>query len=190
MRKLAILALVVALVMFGRSAGRLLVVQELRHADAILVLEGEADRRPALGLDLLRRGYATRLILDVASAARIYERPATELARQYLQSWPPELASASSVCVITAQSTKAETRDARRCLDAAGARSVLLVTSDYHTRRALSIFRHELPEWQFGVAGATDPGEFGVRWWQRRQWAKRTFDEWVRLTWWELVDRW
>jgi hypothetical protein len=40
------------------------------------------------------------------------------------------------------------------------------------------------------VAAAYDPNEFGVQWWRHRQWAKVDFDEWLRLIWWELVDRW
>jgi uncharacterized SAM-binding protein YcdF (DUF218 family) len=65
-----------------------------------------------------------------------------------------------------------------------------VVTSDYHTRRSLSTFRHELPECQISVAGAGDPQQFGLAWWRHRQWAKLNFDEWVRLMWWEAVDRW
>ena len=35
-----------------------------------------------------------------------------------------------------------------------------------------------------------DPREFGVRWWRHREWAKTNFYEWLRLAWWELIDRW
>jgi len=64
------------------------------------------------------------------------------------------------------------------------------VTSDYHTRRALSVFRKEVPGYSYSVAAASDPVQFGARWWQHRQWAKNNTDEWMRLLWWELVDRW
>ncbi len=63
-----------------------------------------------------------------------------------------------------------------------------MVTSDYHTRRALSIFRHELPQYQFSVAAAHDPQQFGISWWKHRQWAKLNFDEWIRAVWWYGVD--
>jgi hypothetical protein len=29
-----------------------------------------------------------------------------------------------------------------------------------------------------------------VQWWQHREWAKVNFEEWSKLIWWELVDRW
>jgi uncharacterized SAM-binding protein YcdF (DUF218 family) len=87
-------------------------------------------------------------------------------------------------------STKAEAHDAARCLATVSARTVLLVTSDYHTRRALSTFRHELPGIRMSIAAAQSPPQFGLKWWQQREWAKTTLYEWMRLIWWEVVDRW
>ena len=87
-------------------------------------------------------------------------------------------------------STSAEAQEASRCLEKVGGRNVLLVTSDYHTRRAVAIFRHEIPRLNFSVAAAHDPREFGVKWWQHREWAKTNFNEWMKLVWWEAVDRW
>jgi uncharacterized SAM-binding protein YcdF (DUF218 family) len=65
----------------------------------------------------------------------------------------------------------------------------LLVTSDYHTRRALSTFNRVLPR-DYSIAAVFDAREFGVQWWRHREWAKMNFDEWLKLIWWELVDRW
>jgi uncharacterized SAM-binding protein YcdF (DUF218 family) len=70
------------------------------------------------------------------------------------------------------------------------ARTVLLVTSDYHTRRALSIFGKSLPAYRYEIAAASDPRDFGAQWWRHREWAKTALDEWLKLIWWELVDRW
>jgi len=67
---------------------------------------------------------------------------------------------------------------------------VLLVTSDFHTRRALNVFRREIPEYEYSVAGSHDAAQFGERWWTHRQWAKTFVNEWARLLWWKLVDQW
>ena len=40
------------------------------------------------------------------------------------------------------------------------------------------------------TAAAQDPTHFGTRWWTNREWAKTALDEWVKLAWWEMVDRW
>jgi len=190
MRKIALLAIVVALIAFALNAGRILVVRDLRHADAIVVLVGETDRRPALALELLRQGYAPRVLLDASPDAYLYHWTAAEIAEQYIHTLPPQLAASVSVCRESALSTMDEARQAGRCLDAVGARSVLVVTSEYHTRRTLSMFRHAFPDRPIGVAGAVEPDQFGVRWWRHRQWAKVTLNEWTRLLWWECVDRW
>jgi uncharacterized SAM-binding protein YcdF (DUF218 family) len=169
------------------SSGRFLVVDKPQKADVILVLAGETDRRPARGLELLDQGYGTRLVLDVP-AATIYRWSLPELAEKYAQSLPK--ANAITVCPIYGLSTSAEAQEASRCLEKVGGRNVLLVTSDYHTRRAVAIFRHEIPRFNFSVAAAHDPREFGAKWWQHREWAKTNFNEWMKLLWWEAVDRW
>jgi hypothetical protein len=77
--------------------------------------------------------------------------------------------------------------EASRCLESIGGRRVLLVTSDYHTRRALSIFSKEAPN-RYSMAAAYDPREFGVQWWRHREWSKTNLYEWMRLMWWELIE--
>jgi uncharacterized SAM-binding protein YcdF (DUF218 family) len=170
----------------ARSGG-FLVVDKPQKADVILVLAGETDRRPARGLELFDQGYGARLVLDVPQAT-IYRWPLPALAEKYAQSLPE--ANAITVCEIYGLSTKAEAQEASRCLDKVGGRKVLLVTSDYHTRRVVAIFRHEIPRFNFSVAAAHDPREFEVNWWQHREWAKTNFTEWMKLVWWEAVDRW
>ncbi len=191
MRKLTVLAIALLVLLgFALSAGRILVARDLCKADAILVLQGEADHRPALALDLLRQGCAPRVLLDASTDTRLYQWTSAQIAEQYVRTLPSAIAGSVSVCAMSALSTVEEATQARRCLDAMGARSVLVVTSEYHTRRALSVFRHSFPGRQIGVAGAVEPDQFGVRWWQHRQWAKIALAEWTRLIWWECVDRW
>jgi uncharacterized SAM-binding protein YcdF (DUF218 family) len=182
------LVLAVLLLLALASSGRLLVVDRPRQSDLILVLAGETDKRPARGLQLLDQGYAPRLVLDVPASARIYQWTQPELAAKYVEGLPQE--KAISVCPIYGSSTKEEAQEASRCLNGIGRSRVLLVTSDYHTRRALSIFSREAPQYDYSIAAAFDPREFGRPWWKHRQWAKVNFDEWLRLVWWELVDRW
>jgi hypothetical protein len=47
-----------------------------------------------------------------------------------------------------------------------------------------------MSSYQFSIAASLNPGEFGAQWWKHRQWAKVNVDEWMRLVWWELIDRW
>ena len=187
-RSIRIVALVLLLLWIVSRSGKFLVIDEPQKADAILVLAGETDRRPARGLDLLKQGYAPRLILDLSADAKVFDTTYLQIAEH----WASEQAQsqAISVCPIQGLSTKSESADAAACLRKFGVHSVLLVTSEFHTRRALSEFRKQQPEFIFQVAAAYDPTQFGERWWQQRQWAKTNLDEWLRLLWWEFVDRW
>lgn len=169
-------------------AGDFLIVDEPRRSDVILVLAGETDYRPARALELLSQGYGAKMILDVPANARLYEFTEIELAQKYIDDLPQK--AAISICPIDGLSTKDESKDAERCLQRIGARSVLIVTSDFHTRRSLEVFRREFPGHEYSVAAARNQQVFGSRWWQHREWAKTFVDEWLRLIWWKVVDQW
>ncbi len=176
------------LIVFLLNAGRILVENAPQHADVIVVLAGETDQRPALGLELLNQSYAPRMILDVPAWSHLYNVAEIEVARRYVQTLPD--ARAVEICPIEGLSTRAETTDVERCLAGKPSSRVLIVTSDFHTRRALSIFRHQLPGHSFSIAAARDDRQFGIRWWTQRQWAKVCLEEWLRFLWWNAVDRW
>jgi uncharacterized SAM-binding protein YcdF (DUF218 family) len=187
LRTVLIVLIALALFLFSTS-GHFLIINRPQHADTIVVLAGETDRRPALGLQLLQQGYAPRMVLDVPANAKIYDETMLQISQQYVRELPQ--AQSVIICPIYGLSTKAESQDVSQCLRTLGVHSILVVTSDYHTRRALSTFRHELPGMQISVAAASDPQQFGGPWWKHRQWAKLNFDEWLRLVWWHAVDRW
>ncbi len=185
---LALVLLIVLPVQFAVKAGRLLVVDAPGPSDLILVLAGETNRRPARALQLLAQGYGRRIVLDVPTNSKIYEFTQIQLAQTYIQNLPQ--GASVTICPIDGLSTKEESKDAEKCLSREGGRSVLIVTSEFHTRRALSIFQREVPEYRYSIAGAHDEEQFGTRWWTHRQWAKTFVDEWLRLIWWKIVDQW
>jgi hypothetical protein len=177
-----------ALAIFAASAGKLLVVDAPQASDVILVLAGETDRRPAHALQLLDQGYGRVVVMDVPAAARIYQFTQAQLAQSYVQSLPG--AASIRICPIRGLSTREEAHDAEKCLQELDGNRILIVTSDFHTRRSLSIFRHEIHGKTFSVAAARDEREFGIRWWTHRQWAKTFVDEWLRMAWWNAIERW
>lgn len=177
-----------ALVVFAENAGRFLVVDAPERSDVILVLAGETDRRPARALQLLDQGYGRRVVIDVPAANKIYDLSQVQLAKKYVESLPN--AALVRICPIAGLSTRDESHDVEKCLESEEASKVLIVTSEFHSRRALSIFRHEIRGKSFSVAATRDETQFGTRWWTRRQWAKTCLDEWERLVWWSAVERW
>jgi len=188
MRLIRLLVLLMIVLALASQAARFLIVDDPQPSDAIVVLAGETAGRPARGLELLRRQMAPRMFIDAETHNEIYDKPLVSLAQNYISSLPE--ASRIAVCPIPGLSTDAETNDVQHCLQPLGVHRVLIVTSDFHTRRALSIFRTRLPQYQYSVAAVSDPVHFGRAWWTHREWAKVTVDEWMRLMWWECVDRW
>jgi hypothetical protein len=176
------------LVALASQAGRFLVVDEPVQSDAILVLAGETRVRPTHALELLRQGMAQHVFLNAEKQNQIYDEQLIDIAQKYVDSLPD--ANRVSVCPIVSFSTNAETDDANRCLQSVHAQRVLIVTSEFHTRRSLMIFRQRLPQYQFSVAAARNPMQFGEAWWTNREWAKTTLDEWMKMFWFEAVDRW
>jgi hypothetical protein len=187
-RFLAFTLLIVLAVVLGANAASFLIIDKPRPSDVIIVLAGETNRRPERALQLLSEGYGRRIVLDVPANSTIYEFTQVQLARQYIHDLPQ--GASISICPIEGLSTKDESKDAGNCLAREGGKSVLIVTSDFHTRRALSVFRRELPQYTYSVAASRDDGQFGARWWAHRQWAKTFVDEWMRLLWWKGVDQW
>jgi hypothetical protein len=188
MRIRAVLILLLLVLFLASRGARVLVVDAPERSDAIIVLAGETYNRPAHALELLRQEMAPRVFIDVEANELIYDQPRTQIAQRYIDSLPEK--NRVAVCPITGLSTYGETDDVNRCLQPLGIHRVLIVTSASHTGRALRIFRHRLPQYQFSASAAHDPVHFGDRWWTNREWAKTTLDEWLKLTWWELVDRW
>jgi len=184
----AVAVAVVLLVVFAANAGSMLVVDAPERSDVILVLAGETDHRPERALELLNQGYGRQIVIDVPAAARVYGFTQMELAEKYIQGLPE--AASVHACAIEGLSTRDESHDAEKCLSRDDTMKILIVTSDFHTRRALAIFRHEVHGKSFSVAAVHDVAQFGTHWWTHRQWAKTCLDEWLRLVWWSAVDRW
>lgn len=159
------------------GAARLLIVTApLEHADAIVVLSGSAAfvERTQLAAQLYAAGRAEKIILTndnrrggwLSSEQRnpyFYERARWELQRQGVP--------ATSIEVIgpPVNGTRDEAAALRTYAEANGLKSLLLVTSAYHSRRALWTFRRMLAGLQVTVGMmATTPGKQTPRpllWW-------------------------
>lgn len=174
----------------ARASGEYLRVDEPAASDVIVVLEGDpTDLRYFKALQLMRSGLGDLVLVDASTAFVKYGRSEAEWSQRFIEETAGDLAPRVHVCPLQATSTAAETRFVDRCLKPTGARRILLVTDAHHTRRALTIFRALLPQYQWSVAVVDNPGVYGIRWWQRREWAKTYFLEWEKTFWWYAVDR-
>src|SRR5437868_4920797 len=165
MRRLRVLfgLMAIVIVIYLTLSGKHLVLNAPEKADLIVVLAGETERRPQRGLELLDQGYAPQMLLDVPAGTTIYQWTQPELAQKYIEQLPQ--AKQIKLCPITGLSTKEEAFDVANCLRGNAVHKILLVTSDYHSRRAFSTLSRELPQYQFSIAAAYDSREFGTEWW-------------------------
>ena len=77
-------------------------------------------------------------------------------------------------------STRAEAGYVGAHLKASGIRSILLVTSNYHTHRAAYLFRKENPWLKVDAVPAPDPSFDSNSWWTQREWQKTFLLEWMK----------
>jgi len=188
-KKVLVWALIAVAVVFLLSrAGSYLVVNAPEHADLIVVMGGgNNDLRYLNGLRLLDEGWAPRLMVDVFDKGVTFGNRDIDLARAFVEKTAHGRAT---VCPIAQNSTYDEARYLAQCLREMNVKSILVVTSEYHTRRTIEIFKKRLPQYRISIYAAPDPYFFGQKWWQTREWAKTTLAEWQRYLWWVFVDRW
>lgn len=138
---------------------------EPRAADALVVLAGdEYGRRTAHAVELWRRGLVEDgpivttggVLYDELSWARAMRAHALRLGV------PPERVVALDRGVTTAE----EARFALDLLAERGAKTVLLVTSPYHSGRAAALFRAEGAPRGIEVLSCPSPDEAPEAWWE------------------------
>ncbi len=188
LKRLVALTIVIVIAFWLLSqAASFLVLNDPQPADVILVLAGGTDSRYGHAVALQKEGLAERIILDADSSRDRFGKSDADLAADFLRN---NGQLGSEVCPIREDSTFGEASDVRRCLERQRVNSVLIVTSDFHTRRALSIFRRRLPQYKWSVAAEFAPYHNAEHWWRHRRWAKAALDEWEKYLWWKLVDQW
>jgi uncharacterized SAM-binding protein YcdF (DUF218 family) len=147
-------------------------------ADIALVLAGDGEGYRILkAAQLARQGYVSDVL--VSGPSGMYGQYECDLAIPFaVKAGYPE--SYFMHFENEARSTQEEARDAIERLRQLGMHKVLLVTSDYHTRRAGKIYRAAAPDLQFVVVAAPDRYFTADGWWHNRQGKKIAFNEWVK----------
>lgn len=171
------------------GAGKLLTVRDdLHRADAIVLLSGDLDTRPQEAARLYHKGFAPRIVL-----AREKDPPSVQLGI-----WPGNTRGdlmvlqrlgvpSAAVLVLPfpggTTSTYDEARAVREWAYSARPRSLIVVTSTFHTRRAHWLFHHQLGRLRVEIL--MDP----VRgwqydehnWWQNEQGLIDYFEEYPKF---------
>ena len=147
-------------------------------ADAALVLAGDnSGNRILTAGELMRQGYVRKVV--VSGPGRVYGLHECDLAIPWaVKNGYPE--SYFEHAEHFAHSTAEEARATLPQLRRDGYRRILLVTSDYHTRRAAKVFRAAAPDLTFMVVAAPDEYFTPGGWWRNREGQKIFLTEWEK----------
>ncbi|GEM_PF-513686 len=183
---------VIVFLIFMRYGGTWLVKTDSlpSHAEVAVMLDGSVKgviARRAGAVRLLQRGVVDHIMLSMQSVTEWGENM-PEIARDYfLSNDGPQVADRVVFCFQDTDSTADEALGLRQCLEQQNWRSVIVVTSQFHTRRAGIIWRKEFananPPFKIWVYGVNDPNYSPLGWWRKRRYAKTWLLESTKLLW-------
>jgi uncharacterized SAM-binding protein YcdF (DUF218 family) len=152
--------------------------EEPSPAEMIVVLAGDGrGYRIRRAAELVQQGYAPKVL--VSGPAGHYGMHECDLAIPYAvklgypAAWFIPLPHNS-------ESTREEAASVARELARRNVRRLIVVTSQYHTRRAAYLFRSLAPQVDLRVVGAPDPDFTANGWWHSRQGRKTVLLEWEK----------
>jgi uncharacterized SAM-binding protein YcdF (DUF218 family) len=177
-----------------RWGGELLVAGDSlpTNADAAIILQGSTTgekARIAGAIRLLQDSKVSRALLSVPPES-YWGEAVPPIARTYIEKkYGSELASKVDFCIVGpgVDSTEQEAAALDNCVREHGWKSIIVVTSNYHSRRAGIIWRKTLrkldPSVHLWIDEVADPDFEPRGWWHVRLYAKTWFFESTKLSW-------
>jgi uncharacterized SAM-binding protein YcdF (DUF218 family) len=143
------------------------------QGDAMVVLGGGYYERPTQAVELFRSGAASRIIVSGAGDDETNKR------QMVSKGVPPAAIQVEGKSL----STKQNAQFSIPLFRAQGARRVIIVTTWYHSRRALRTFQHYAPDIQF----YSRPSYYGY---SRTQWSREGIGVYIRAEYVKLAGYW
>jgi uncharacterized SAM-binding protein YcdF (DUF218 family) len=181
-------------VCFFRWGGFLVIAGDSvpEHVDAAVVLQGSItseNARTAAAMALLQRGSANRVAISVPRES-YWGEEIPPIARPYLEKkYGVELAERVDFCNTEPDvtSTQQEAQALSACIQEHGWKSIVLLTSNYQSRRVGMIWRKTLPNGAASVyvsgEGLPDSNYQARGWWRQRVYAETWLRESAKLAW-------
>jgi len=173
--------------------------QSPQKADLIVVLNGRDTERSLASVDLYNQGYANLIIM-----ARLVKQPGSEeFWKRVGNNFNEKIFFQKAIEAMGipeyafkligngVASTYDEAMSTKDYLQKNGHKSILLVTSKWHSKRAYLAFRSVLKN--DGIKIVIQPSKYDAfrpdAWWKNRNDAELVFDEYVRLIYYILTSR-
>jgi uncharacterized SAM-binding protein YcdF (DUF218 family) len=186
------IVLIVAAVLYWGGSFLVVTTALPAHAQAAVVLQGSIVGEKARldgALQLAAQGRVDRVLVSVPRES-YWGQSIPPVARQFIErNYGAALADRVDFCETGAgvDSTQQEAAVVIPCIQQQGWNSIVVVTSNYHTRRAGRIWREQMrkedPATTTSIYGVPDPEFQPKGWWRERRSAKTWFFETTKLIW-------
>ena len=155
----------------------LIVNEEPKTADVIIILSGEIDRVEH-GIRLYQQGYADKLFFT--------GRVAHFMGRQAVFSG---VAEDHILIENKSHTTFGNAKNSLEIMQTQGFKSAIVVTSPYHTRRASIIFGQLFRGLDLTICSVPYDSSTSDNWWKDRYTATAVITEYMKLVWHYLFER-
>jgi uncharacterized SAM-binding protein YcdF (DUF218 family) len=165
-----------------KEAGRFLYYKdELKPADVIVVLAGEETERVEHGVKLFKEGWSRKDRMILTGGPLVWKYTWATL----MQEHAVHLGMQKSAILLADKSRTTE-EDAvftKELMDKYGYKSCIIVTSPYHSRRALKVFKRVMGD-EIKIISAPSESWFQFdKWWKRERDRARVMDEYSKFIW-------
>ena len=166
-----------------RKAGEFLIKKdEMKPADAIVILAGEETERVEYGVRLFKEGWARKDLIIMAGGPLVWKYSWSGLMKDHARAL-----NVPEDSILTEEKSRTTEEDALytgEILRKRGIRSIILVTSPYHSRRAALIFQRVVGKnCRIFSSPAEDSWFHTEGWWKRRRDRAAVLNEYAKFLW-------
>ena len=165
------------------KAGKFIYIKdELKPADVIVVLAGEQTERVEYGVKLFNDGWARKDRIIMAGGPVVWKYSWASLMRDHAESLG--IPARKILIEDISKSTEEDARFTKDILMKNGYRSMILVTSPYHSKRSSMIFRRIMGKDIKIINAPSENSWFSFdEWWKRRKDRSTVLSEFSKFTW-------
>lgn len=165
-----------------RAAEMLIKKDEMKPADAIVVLAGEQEERVKYGVKLFKDDWARKDRIVMAGGPLVWKYTWASLMKEQAESLG--IPGKKILLEDKSMSTEEDALYTKVILKKNGFKSIILVTSPYHSRRAALIFKDVLGNEFRIISAPADESWFNVNdWWKRRRDRAAVLNEFSKYIW-------
>lgn len=160
---------------------------ELKPADVIVILAGEERERVEYGAKLFKEGWSRKDSIIMSGGPAVWKYTWASLMKEHAV----HLGVPAKAIIVQDQSrtTEEDLKYTKELLEKYKFKSILLVTSPYHSKRALTIFKKGLGKEIKIISSPVENSWFTFdEWWKRRRDRSFVLNEYSKFLWLWIFD--